>query len=167
MDYILLPASTSSPTLLGPSPPPYMFSDDTCRSYSCWRSRIRHTFLIYIDGLPIIAMTIFRKRLRQTVCHTARFTFTHVTAVLEELSFVPTTHEPRIYRGTFDGLLSAISQFRSGFKCDLIRLERVDSALLSTQASDTLTKPLDRILLYRHRHPPSYVLHYVGRSSDS
>ena len=27
----------------------------------------------------------------------------HVTAILEDLSFVPTTHEPRIYRGTVDG----------------------------------------------------------------
>jgi hypothetical protein len=45
-----------------------------------WRSRIRHAFLIAIDGNPVHTIEDVQKAiatLRQTTQHTARFTFTH------------------------------------------------------------------------------------------
>jgi hypothetical protein len=45
-----------------------------------WRSRIRHAFLIAIDGNPVHTIGNVQNAiatLSQTTCHTARFTFTH------------------------------------------------------------------------------------------
>jgi hypothetical protein len=98
----------------------------------------------------------------------------YIRSILDELH-APQTHATLIYEDDAAALMRAnasqptkrtrhmdICHFaiKERVECDLVQLKRVDTTV---KLSDTLTKPLQRILFYRHldavmgRHRPSYV----------
>jgi hypothetical protein len=153
---------------------------------SDWASDIRHRHSV--SGIAFLlagAVVAYKTRVQPTVSTSsteaefigasdAAKMALYIRSILDELH-VPQTHATLIYEDNAAALMTAnasqptkrtrhmdIRHFaiQEWVECDLIQLKRVDTTV---NLSDTLTKPLQRILFYRHldalmgRHRPSYV----------